>query len=213
MLSVSQLSCYRGYKPLFTDLSFELRSNEALQLEGDNGAGKTSLLRLVCGLSTPQSGQIRWNNQLVSEAPQAFRSDLFYLGHQLALKEELTALENLQIDAALAGRSLSNKQAFDALALMGLRGRENLSVRVMSQGQKRRTALARLIASQARLWILDEPFVALDVKAVDLLRQLLGEHVNNGGMLLFTSHQKIQLQTGSGQTIQTSTLALRGGSR
>jgi heme exporter protein A len=135
---------------------------------------------------------------------------LFYLGHGLSLKEELTALENLMSDAAVSGRELSQTQALAALARMGLRGREHLPLRVMSQGQKRRTALARLLASQAPLWVLDEPFVALDVKAVDGLRGLLTEHVANGGMVLFTSHQPVALNSANGTSVHVQTYRLKG---
>jgi heme exporter protein A len=166
-------------------------------LEGDNGVGKTSLLRIVCGLSPADAGQVTWQSTHVPN----FRSALFYLGHALSLKEELSALENLQSDAAMAGRALSTAQALQALAHMGLRGREHLPLRVMSQGQKRRTALARLLASRAVLWVLDEPFVALDAPAVDALRVLLADHVSQGGMVLFTSHQPVSLTSSAGQEV------------
>jgi heme exporter protein A len=153
---------------------------------------------MVCGLSPADAGEVRWQGQPVQVGPSAFRSALFYLGHNLSLKEELSALENLQADAAVAGRTLTQEQALVALARLGLRGREHLPLRVMSQGQKRRTALARLLASQAPLWVLDEPFVALDAKAVDGLRSVLAGHVAQGGMVLFTSHQPITLQGADG---------------
>ena len=198
MFEVKDLACSRGNKPLFEAVSFSLKSGQALHLEGDNGVGKTSLLRMVCGLSPADAGEVRWQGQPVQADPSAFRSALFYLGHNLSLKEELSALENLQADAAVAGRTLTQEQALVALARMGLRGREHLPLRVMSQGQKRRTALARLLASQAPLWVLDEPFVALDTKAVDGLRSVLAGHVAQGGMVLFTSHQPITLQGADG---------------
>ena len=210
MLRVSNLSCSRGNKPLFADVSFELNAGQALHLEGDNGVGKTSLLRIVCGLSPADAGEVCWHDKSIQESTTAFRSSLFYLGHGLSLKEELTALENLMSDAAVSGRTLSEPQALVALARMGLRGREHLSLRVMSQGQKRRTALARLLASQAPLWVLDEPFVALDVKAVDGLRGLLAEHVANGGMVLFTSHQPVALTRASGTSVDMQTYRLKG---
>ena len=210
MLRVSNLSCSRGNKPLFADVSFELKAGQALHLEGDNGVGKTSLLRIVCGLSPADAGEVCWQDQTIQQNATAFRSSLFYLGHGLSLKEELTALENLMSDAAVSGRILSQQQALVALARMGLRGREHLPLRVMSQGQKRRTALARLLASQAPLWVLDEPFVALDVKAVDGLRGLLAEHVANGGMVLFTSHQSVALTNASGISVDVQTYRLRG---
>ena len=210
MLRVSHLSCSRGNKPLFADVSFELKVGQALHLEGDNGVGKTSLLRIICGLSPADAGEVCWHDQPIQENTTAFRSSLFYLGHGLSLKEELTALENLMSDAAVSGRTLSQQQALVALARMGLRGREHLPLRVMSQGQKRRTALARLLASQAPLWVLDEPFVALDVKAVDGLRGLLAEHVAHGGMVLFTSHQPVALTRANGTSVDVQTYRLRG---
>jgi heme exporter protein A len=210
MLRVSHLSCSRGHKPLFADVSFELNAGQALHLEGDNGVGKTSLLRIICGLSPADAGEVCWHDQAIQHNAAAFRSSLFYLGHGLSLKEELTALENLMSDAAVSGRSLTEPQAMVALARMGLRGREHLPLRVMSQGQKRRTALARLLASQAPLWVLDEPFVALDVKAVDGLRGLLAEHVVNGGMVLFTSHQPVTLISAKGMAVDVQTYRLKG---
>ena len=210
MLRVSHLSCSRGNKPLFADVSFELQAGQALHLEGDNGVGKTSLLRIICGLSPADAGEVCWHDKTIQQNATAFRSSLFYLGHGLSLKEELTALENLMSDAAVSGRTLSQQQALVALARMGLRGREHLPLRVMSQGQKRRTALARLLASQAPLWVLDEPFVALDVKAVDGLRGLLAEHVANGGMVLFTSHQPVALTSANGTSVDVQTYRLRG---
>ncbi len=210
MLRVSNLSCSRGNKPLFADVSFVLQAGQALHLEGDNGVGKTSLLRIVCGLSPADAGEVCWQDKTVHHNAVAFRSSLFYLGHGLSLKEELTALENLMSDAAVSGRILSEPQALMALARMGLRGREHLPLRVMSQGQKRRTALARLLASQAPLWVLDEPFVALDAKAVDGLRGLLAEHVTNGGMVLFTSHQPVALTRADGTSVDVQIYRLRG---
>jgi len=210
MLRVSHLSCSRGNKPLFADVSFELNSGQALHLEGDNGVGKTSLLRIVCGLSPADAGEVCWHDKTIQQNATAFRSALFYLGHGLSLKEELTALENLMSDAAVSGRTLSEAGALVALARMGLRGREHLPLRVMSQGQKRRTALARLLASQAPLWVLDEPFVALDKKAVDGLRGLLAEHVAHGGMVLFTSHQPVVLSAANGTAVDVQTFRLRG---
>lgn len=196
-LTVDRLTCLRGGRALFSEVSFQLHAGQALHLEGDNGVGKTSLLRIVCGLSPADAGQVTWQS---SQTPH-FRNALFYLGHALSLKEELSALENLQSDAAMAGRALSTAHALQALAHMGLRGREHLPLRVMSQGQKRRTALARLLASRAVVWVLDEPFVALDVPAVDALRTLLADHVTQGGMVLFTSHQSVVLTSTQGQDV------------
>lgn len=209
MLQIEQLSCTRGGKTLFAPAHFALHAGQALHLEGDNGVGKTSLLRTVCGLSPVEHGEVRWQGQRIQDDAAAFRSALFYLGHALSLKEELSAMENLLSDAAVAGRALTPVQALAALARMGLRGREHLPLRVMSQGQKRRTALARLWASQAPLWVLDEPFVALDVSAVDALRGLMASHVAQGGMVLFTSHQPVTLALSDGTALDVQRHRLR----
>ena len=193
MFSVSNLSCSRGDKRLFSGVSFALQPGEWLHLEGDNGVGKTSLLRLACGLSALEQGEIQWQGQPVSSNIDEFRANLAYLGHQLALKEDLTPLENLRADTSIAGRALSLADAKAALAQLGLKGREHLPVRVLSQGQKRRTALARLLVSSAPLWILDEPFVALDAAAQKVLSEVINGHLNRRGMVLFTSHQTVTL--------------------
>jgi heme exporter protein A len=193
MFSVSNLSCSKGDKRLFSGVSFTLQPGQWLHLEGDNGVGKTSLLRLACGLSALENGEITWNNQAVSKDPQTFRANLAYLGHQLALKDDLSPLENLQTDAAIVGRQLTASDAKQALAQMGLRGREDLPVRVLSQGQKRRTALARLLVSSAKLWVLDEPFVALDTLAQNALSEVINAHLAKQGMVLLTSHQAVSL--------------------
>lgn len=193
MFSVSNLSCSKGDKRLFSGVSFTLQPGQWLHLKGDNGVGKTSLLRLACGLSALEDGEITWNHQAVSKDPQTFRANLAYLGHQLALKDDLSPLENLQTDAAIVGRQLTASDANQALAQMGLRGRENLPVRVLSQGQKRRTALARLLVSSAKLWVLDEPFVALDTMAQNALSEVINAHLAKQGMVLLTSHQAVSL--------------------
>jgi len=191
MFSVSNLCCSRGEKRLFSGVSFSLQHGEYLHLEGDNGVGKTSLLRIACGLSPLEQGEICWQGKSISENRDEFRSNLAYLGHQLALKEDLTPLENLLSHAAVAGRQLPLPEAKDALAQLGLRGREHLPVRVLSQGQKRRTALARLVVSTAKLWILDEPFVALDPAAQNALSEVINAHLTRQGMVLLTSHQAV----------------------
>jgi heme exporter protein A len=204
MISVSNLSCSRGDKRLFSGVSFALQPGEWLHLEGDNGVGKTSLLRLACGLSALEQGEIQWQGQPVSSNSDEFRANLAYLGHQLALKEDLTPLENLRADAAIAGRDLHLADAKAALAQLGLKGREHLPVRVLSQGQKRRTALARLLVSSAKLWILDEPFVALDTAAQNVLSEVINGHLNRQGMVLFTSHQMVSL-AGQGRSYRLTT--------
>lgn len=196
MLTATGLSCVRGERRLFAGLDLAVGSGEWLHVQGENGAGKTSLLRILAGLSPPADGEIRWNGEPVKALAEDFRRELLFLGHHGAVKEELTPLENLTLSARLDGSALDETAALKALARFGLRGREDLPVRFLSAGQKRRVLLARLAVRQARLWILDEPFTALDVKAVDMLSALIAEHVAGGGMAILTSHQTIPMQAG-----------------
>ena len=193
LLQVDGLACVRGDRQLFKDVSFGLFAGEWLHLQGDNGTGKTSLMRILCGLSPAAAGEVRWAGVPIRQAAETYRTQMLYLGHTLSLKEDLSALENLQFEAAVSGEPLDLARAQEALDRLGLRGREHLPLRVLSQGQKRRVALARLLTSQARLWILDEPFVALDPGAVTQLVDLLGRHVTAGGMVLYTSHQTVPM--------------------
>ena len=193
MLRVHGLACDRGDRRLFSAVDFSVAAGEWLQIEGANGAGKTSLLRILAGLAPAAEGHIEWEGRPVAKQRDEFHARLLYLGHAATIKEDLSALENLQTAAAVAGRPLPEPTALAALRRIGLKGREDLPSRVLSQGQKRRVALARLLCSQARLWVLDEPFVALDVAAVAQLCEILDEHLARGGLLVFTSHQAVQL--------------------
>lgn len=188
-LQVQQASVQRAGRQLFAPVSFELHAGQALHLQGENGSGKTSLLRALCGLSPLSQGTVLWCGEWLPAARQAFGKEVFYLGHALGLKDELSALENLQTASAMAGQSLNTDSAASALQAQGLNKRMHLPLRVLSQGQKRRVALARLQVSAARLWLLDEPWVALDQAAQSALTDLLRSHVAQGGLLLFTSHQ------------------------
>lgn len=193
MLEVCDLACSRGDHQLFDGLSFILSAGELVQVQGANGSGKTTLLRTLCGFMQPVAGEIRWDGQPVRELDEEYYANILYLGHLNAIKDELTALENLQISAGLAGSELDELQAITALRRMGLRGRETLPVKVLSQGQRRRVALARLLVSNAPLWILDEPLAALDVGAVGLMQELIGEHLSKQGMVVFTTHQPLEV--------------------
>jgi len=192
-LQVQHASVERAGRQLFAPVSFELQASQAMHLQGDNGSGKTSLLRGLCGLSPLSQGQVLWDGQPVQEVREVFLRDVFYLGHALGLKDELSALENLQTTAAMAGQVLHLQEAEQALAAQGMSNRMHLPLRVLSQGQKRRVALARLQVSKARLWLLDEPMVALDSAAQHTLIDLLRAHAAQGGMLLFTSHQALDV--------------------
>lgn len=193
MLSVADLSCIRGDRTLFRGLGFTLEAGQCLHLQGGNGVGKTSLLRIVAGLSPAARGEVRWHGELLGSPGCQLPAQMLYLGHLLALKDELSAAENLVSGAAIAGNSVGAAQALDALKQLGLAGRTGLPVRVLSQGQKRRVALARLLLQQNPLWVLDEPFVALDAAAHALIVQVLQRHVARGGMVLLTSHQPVDL--------------------
>jgi heme exporter protein A len=212
MLTISNISCVRGHKPLFAPVSFSLQDGQALHLEGDNGVGKTSLLRIICGLSPADSGEVLWNgvalNRQHPEVVEAFRASLCYVGHNLSLKDELTPIENLLFDAQVTGRSLSREKGMDALRKMGLNNRTHLPLRVLSQGQKRRTALACLSVTDAKLWVLDEPFVALDPQSLDYLRAILADHVQQGGLLLFSSHQLVELSQPNGHAMDVRPIRL-----
>ena len=192
-LEARALACVRGDRSLFSGLSFRLVAGDCLHVRGENGVGKTSLLRLLTGLSKPESGEVLWNTQSIFSESAHYHRELLFLGHRDALKEELSALENLQMYAALDDVKLSLDQALAALWRFGLRGRENLPVHYLSAGQKRRVVMARMLTRQARLWILDEPFNALDSNAVAELENLIAEHLATGGLLVLTSHQAITL--------------------
>ena len=194
MLKVSDLACSRGERRLFANVGFSLAAGEWLHVQGENGAGKTSLMRLLVGLSPVDAGEIRWRNEPTPSTE--FRRDMIYLGHHAAVKEDLTPLENLRLAAALDGVELDEQASMAALIRLGLRGREELPVRVLSAGQKRRVLLARLLTRPAVLWVLDEAFNALDVSAVKLLGELIAEHLSAGGMAVLTSHQPLPVPGG-----------------
>ncbi len=204
MLEADQLACDRGERRLFSGLNFELAAGELLYLQGKNGAGKTSLLRMLIGLLPPAEGEIRWKGLPLSHQAEEYRAELCYLGHLNAIKEELTPLENLQEAAAFAGQTLSQDEVLDALEQVGLAGREDLACRYLSQGQKRRVALARLVVDRRTLWVLDEPFVALDVLAVDWLAGVISAHLQRGGMAIMTTHQRVDIAAGQVRELRLS---------
>ncbi|MCL2345522.1 MAG: cytochrome c biogenesis heme-transporting ATPase CcmA [Desulfobulbus sp.] len=197
MLEADNLECVRGERRLFAGLGFRLAAGELLHLQGRNGAGKTSLLRMLLGLLPPEAGEIRWQGEAIRKLAEDYRADLCYLGHLNAIKEELTPLENLLAAARLADEDLPEDDALDALEQVGLAGREDLACKYLSQGQKRRVALARLVKERRPLWILDEPFVALDVAAVDWLAGLISGHLQRGGLAVMTTHQPVSIAAGA----------------
>jgi len=202
MLTVSDLACVRGDRRLFAGLGFTLAPRSWIYLTGENGVGKTSLLRMLVGLAPVEAGEICWQGTAIARLGDDYRRAVTYLGHHNALKEELTGRENLCVGAALSGQHLAAPQADAMLARLGLAGREELPVRYLSQGQKRRVALARLLWSNAPLWVLDEPFVALDAAAVGWLAATLAEHLAGGGMAILTSHQEVEIEGNTAQQLR-----------
>ena len=192
-LTFSKLACSRGGRQLFRGIDCVLESGHWLYVAGANGVGKTSLLRMVCGLAPIESGEIDWNGESIHAQRDAYRQDLCYLGHLNALQEAVTVNENLVFTAALAGNAPEPEQMQQVLRHFGLVGRGQQLVKHLSQGQKRRVALSRLALSQARLWVLDEPFVAMDEAGVRMLADLIATHLGNGGLAVLTSHQQVDI--------------------
>ncbi len=191
-LEVRNLSCSREDRKLFSGLNFQLSAGHAIQIEGPNGSGKTTLLRMLCGLRLPDEGEIYWNGVDISEERSAFLGDLNYIGHAHGVKGELTPLENLRVSQAMAGQT--NKLSLDdALERVGLFGFEDVPSRTLSAGQRRRVALARLLISAAPLWILDEPFTAIDIQGQKQIEDMITSHVLGGGMAILTSHHPLDL--------------------
>ncbi len=194
MLEAADLGCIRGDRTLFGDLSFTLNHGELLRVAGTNGSGKTSLLRILCGLLTPTHGEVRWRGGNIHALREEYWREIVYLGHSSAVKDELTALENLVVACTLAGMNVGRDQAMAALHCFGMTACAELPAKVFSQGQRRRVALARLILSeQLPLWILDEPFTALDAAAVEYMQTLIAEHVARGSTVVLTTHQEARI--------------------
>lgn len=206
MLKVNNLQCDRGDRALFTGISFELQKHQLMRIEGLNGSGKTTLLRTLCGLFEPEEGEILWDGTSIKKQDDSYRKNLFYLGHQNAIKMDLSVLENLRFNCKMAGESPSDEELLNALNTIGLFAYEDIPTRQLSQGQKRRVSLARLLVTGTSLWILDEPFVALDMAAVELLQKIIADHVNNGGMVILTTHQEVPLTSGKAISINLDQL-------
>lgn len=202
MLEAVNLGCVRGERRLFSNLNFSLTPGTFLHLSGPNGSGKTSLLRIICGLLTPEEGEIRWQGANIRSLGEEYFSALTYVGHRNGVKEELTSLENLSIASGLAGTPISVDRAYSNLGKMGLAGRENLPARLLSEGQRRRSALARLLSRPGTLWLLDEVLTSLDKAAVVLMKSLIEDHLSSGGMAIVATHQEINLSAGKFQRLE-----------
>ena len=195
MLEARELAATRGDTTLFSGLAFTLESGVLVRVTGANGSGKTSLLRALCGLLMPSAGEVRWNGENVRSLREEYWKQLAYIGHADALKDDLTAEENLAFSCALAGLTVSPSRIRAALQSLGIiAGRERLPTRVLSQGQRRRTGLARLALAETQpLWVLDEPFAALDMAAVEQVQALASAHLSRGGMIVLTTHQDARI--------------------
>ncbi|WP_100753121.1 cytochrome c biogenesis heme-transporting ATPase CcmA [Vibrio salilacus] len=190
MLEVSQLTAIRDERTLFESLSFTIDSGELVQIEGRNGTGKTTLLRIITGLGDRDSGDIFWDGEQIESNRDAFHQELLFLGHQTGVKRELTAYENLRFYLSVhAQKQVDKLTVYQALTKVGLAGREDVPVAQLSAGQQRRVALARLWLSDHKLWILDEPLTAIDKQGVKVLESLFLQHAESGGIVMLTTHQ------------------------
>lgn len=189
MLEARELLCERDERTLFSGLSFTLNAGEWVQITGSNGAGKTTLLRLLTGLSRPDAGEVLWQGQPLHQVRDSYHQNLLWIGHQPGIKTRLTALENLHF----YHRDGDTAQCLEALAQAGLAGFEDIPVNQLSAGQQRRVALARLWLTRATLWILDEPFTAIDVNGVDRLTQRMAQHTEQEGIVILTTHQPLNV--------------------
>lgn len=203
MLSADKITCHRQNRTLFRQLDFSVMPNQILQVEGPNGAGKTTLLRMMAGLLKPDEGEILWQQHSIEKLKEEFTRHLLYLGHKPAVKSLLTPYENLKFYYQMHHQEPEGDKIWSALEEVSLVGYEDIPVGQLSAGQQRRVNLARLWLSDAPLWILDEPFTAIDVAGVNRLTECFHQHADQGGMILFTSHQAM--------TGHFGTLKLTGG--
>ncbi len=193
MLVGEGLTCVRDGRTLFARLNLSLEPGDVLQVQGLNGAGKTSLLRILCGLTLPREGTVYWGGNDIRQDRTEYHRELLYIGHNPGIKQELTALENLHFFRCLGGHTSDTTQLSEALDQVGLFGYEQTLVRNLSAGQRRRVALARLWLTSAPMWILDEPFTAIDRKGIHNLENRIAAHANDDGIVILTTHQPLDL--------------------
>jgi heme exporter protein A len=192
MLEAAELECERGTRRLFRGISFAVTAGKLLRVAGANGSGKTSLLRILCGLASPSAGVVRWKGQPIGALREEYARELLYIGHAPAVKDDLTPSENLAIACRLAGRPAGGEALRAALGQLGV---PELPVRKLSQGQRRRAALARLWVSDAPLWLLDEAYSALDADGVAALNGRIASHAAAGGAVVYTTHQEVGIRS------------------
>lgn len=191
LISASNLTCIREERLLFDQLTFAIDAGDIVQIEGPNGSGKTSLLRILAGLSQPFEGDIFYKDQLINQSREEFHQNLLYLGHLPGVKGEMSAQENLDFNLTLHGLHSKADEVEEILSLVNLAGFEDSLASHLSAGQHRRISLARLYKSTAKIWILDEPFTAIDKQGVHSLEQLFKAHIKQGGCVILTTHQDL----------------------
>ncbi|MEQ1528573.1 MAG: cytochrome c biogenesis heme-transporting ATPase CcmA [Methylococcales bacterium] len=189
-LEASQLSCVRDDRVLFAELDFKVHGGQVLLIEGPNGSGKTSLLRILTGLRRPEQGELFWGGVMVDELASVYYQDVAYVGHMNGMKDDLSVAENLRYAQALAIAQLSIDEG---LQKVGLQGYQDTPIRYLSAGQRRRLALARLLCTRKKLWILDEPFTSLDKASIKMFEGYIQDHVGQGGLVVMTSHHDTNL--------------------
>lgn len=196
LLAATRLHLWRGDRHVLRDVSLAIHPGEALHVWGPNGVGKTSLLRVICGLLQAEEGGVTWSGVSIHEANSEFLAALAYLAHDTALKGDLTALENLRFSVGLR-RAVTDAELRAMLVDLEVEQCADLPCRVLSAGQRRRVALARVLLSRAPFWVLDEPFTNLDAASSDRITAALGEHLERGGLALVAAHQGLNLRAGS----------------
>jgi len=201
LIEIKGLSCIRDDRTLFENLNFKLANHQVLLLEGKNGSGKTSLLRIICGFREQDAGEIFWSGTSIKESQ--YFAEMAYVGHLDGVKKELTVLENLKMSLALGQQGAYTID--QALNKVQLAGYDDSLVQSLSAGQKRRLSLARLLITKNILWVLDEPFTSIDKQGITLIESLMHEHVTSGGMIILTSHHDLALHEADVQKINLST--------
>lgn len=202
MLEVMSLGCVRGDRRLFKDLNFSAAPGELIEVRGANGSGKTSLLRILCGLAQPAEGEVRWDGKNIRSLGEEYFGSVAYVAHQNGVKDELTSIENLRIAGGVGGNNVGEREAQEILARMGLQKESYLPSRYLSAGQRRRVALARLLVTRASLWILDEVLTSLDAAAMDLSARFIGEHLSDGGMAIIATHQDLNISAAATRRLE-----------
>lgn len=202
-LVARNLECIRDTRALFTDLTFSVQSKQMLLLEGRNGSGKTSLLRMLCGIRLPDAGSVKWCGEDIYKLGAEYREYFCYVGHKDAIKQDLTPYENLRI-AQVMGNSRFDRSIDEALEQFDLYGYEDLLTRNLSAGQQRKLSLARLVVTESPLWLLDEPFTSLDRDGIKIVQDVMAVHLETGGMIILTTHHKVDLDGPSLQRIDLS---------